>query len=103
MLERPLLYIVTPTYVSERLRLEESTSVYERPAPETIQNELIARQLHYFSKCSQKARPLILLLTTGERVLGEIEHVQGTDVKVICFEQARVIDANTIVAIYKTK
>ena len=103
MLERPLLYIISPTYLIENSELEdESTSIYERNVPETINNELIARQLHYFAGAS-KSRLLILLLETGERVLGEIMSVSGTEVKVACFDQIRVIHANTIVAINVAK
>ncbi|MER2105345.1 MAG: 4-diphosphocytidyl-2C-methyl-D-erythritol kinase [Solibacillus sp.] len=101
MLERPLLYIVSPTYVLESCELDESTSVYERNVPEKISNELIARQLHFFAR--NKARRVILLLATGERVLGEVMSVQGTDVKIACFEQIRMIHADTIVAIYAAK
>lgn len=102
MLERPLLYIVSPTYVLENRECDESTSVYERCVPEKINNALIARQLHYFAR-TYKPRKVILLLATGERVLGEVMSVQGVDVKVACFEQTRIIHANTIVAIYAAK
>lgn len=101
MLERPLLYIVSPTYVVENSHFEESTSVYERDVPEKISNELIARQLHYFAR--NKPRRVILLLVTGERVLGEVMSVQGAEVKVACFEQIRLIHADTIAAIYAAK
>ena len=103
MLERPLLYILSPRYVQESLVLDESTSIYERVAPDVIQNELIARQLRYFARTSNKTRPLIMQLDSGERLLGEILSIQGTDVKVACFEHVRLINANTIVAIYTTK
>lgn len=101
MLDGPLLYIVSPTYVREQRVLDESTSVYERSVPEKM-NELILRQLHYFAR-SYKPRAVILRLASGERVLGEILAVHGTEVNVMCFDEIRLIDANTIVAIYATK
>lgn len=97
MLERPLLYIVSPTYMLEHQALDESTSVYERHVPEKI-SALILRQLHYFAR-AYKPRSVILVLASGERVLGEILGVHGAEVKVMCFDEVRVIHAHTIVAI----
>lgn len=102
MLERPLLYIVSPTYMLQHESCDESTSVYERNEPEQINNELIIRQLHYFAGAS-KPRHVILLLTTGERVFGQIISIQGEEVKVACYEQTRLIQVNTIVAIHAAK
>lgn len=101
MLERPLLYIMSPTYWLD-VSLDESTSIYERVVPKQVKNELIERQLHYFARMV-KPRSVILLLETGERVLGVIQQVHETEVTVACFEQVRVMSLDTIVAIYATK
>lgn len=47
----PLLFISSPSYFEVDLNMElkeESTSIYERPPIEKIQNTLIARQLQFF-------------------------------------------------------
>lgn len=111
MPEEPLLYISTPTYhlvqkpISEESTPinEESTSIYERPAPDVIRNELIARQLHFFARPVKQARPLLIVLTSGERFIGTLLNVQGKQVKINCYEQIRLIDGNEIEAIYITK
>lgn len=106
MQEQPLLYIATPTYHLAQLPVnDESTSIYEieRPKPEVIQNELIARQLHFFARPVKQARPLLIVLNSGERLIGMIMEVQGKQVKIKSYNQIRLIDGNDIEAIYITK
>jgi len=87
----------------ESVQMEESTSVYEPPPPKIIRNELIARQLHFFARPRKQPRPLLIVLRNGERLNAIIMDVSGTQVKVRCFEQIRLIDGNEIVGVYTTK
>lgn len=100
----PLLFIDTPSFYRESIEIEESTSIYEPIAtpPKKIQNALIARQLHYFSRPSKDQRPLLLVLKSGEKVVASIERLNECDVKLQCFDSVRIIDGNEIVAIYSS-
>lgn len=97
----PLLYISTPSYFDVNL-MEESTSIYERPSHEKIHNSLIARQLHYFCKPMKEQRQLLFVLVSGEKIWASIEQINGCEVKLNCFDMKRMIDANDIMAIYRT-
>lgn len=103
----PLLFINTPSFyreIVESIDIEESTSVYEllSTPPQKIQNALIARQLHYFSRPSKDPRPLLLVLKSGEKIVASIEKLNECDVKLQCFDSVRIIDGNEIVAIYSS-
>ena len=104
MQEEPLLYIKTPTFITERQVFEncdESTSVYEKVP--VVGNELITRQLRFFARPMKRARPLLLVLMNGERFIGTINEVNGNEVKVQCYDTVRLIDIQEIVAISTAK
>ena len=99
----PLLFISSHSYFEVDLNMElkeESTSIYERPPIEKIQNTLIARQLQFFSKPLKEPRQLMFMLASGEKILGSIESVDGCEVKLNCYDTKRMIHANDIIAIY---
>lgn len=100
----PLLFINSPSFYRELVELEESTSVYEPiTAPvEKIHNDLIARQLHYFSRPTKEPRPLMIVLKTGEKLVATIERLKECEVKVQCYDSVRILDGNEIVAIYSS-
>lgn len=97
----PLLYITSPSFFTETSSMEESTSIYERKTPETIQNALIARQLHYFSRPAREPRMLLFVMKTGEKIWGSIEQIIGCEVKLNSYDTKRIIHANDIRAIYR--
>ncbi|ATP39134.1 4-diphosphocytidyl-2C-methyl-D-erythritol kinase [Solibacillus sp. R5-41] len=100
----PLLFINTPSFYREPIEIEESTSVYEllSTPPEKIQNSLIARQLHFFSRPSKDPRPLLLVLKSGEKFVASIENLNECEVRLQCFDSVRIINGNEIVAIYSS-
>ena len=98
----PLLFITSPSYIQEKSIEEESTSIYVRPTPEKIENSLIARQLHYFSKPVKEPRMLLFILESGERIHASIEKINGGQVLLNCFQTKRWIHANEIVMIHHT-
>ncbi|MEK4424191.1 4-diphosphocytidyl-2C-methyl-D-erythritol kinase [Solibacillus sp. FSL K6-1523] len=100
----PLLFIDTPSFYRESIEVEESTSIYEliSTPPKKIQNALIAKQLHFFSRPSKDPRPLMIVLKSGEKIVASIEQLNECDVKLQCFDSVRIIDGNDIVAIYSS-
>lgn len=100
----PLLFINSPSFYRESIELEESTSVYEPiiTPTEKIHNDLIARQLHFFSRPTKEPRPLMIVLKTGEKLVATIERLNDCEVRVQCFDSVRIIDGNEIVAIYSS-
>ena len=103
----PLLFITSPSYIKEKSIdegniEEESTSIYVRPIPEKMENSLIARQLHYFSKPVKEPRMLLFILESGERIHASIDKINGSQVLLNCFETKRWIHANEIVMIHHT-
>ena len=100
----PLLFIASPTFIQEKQVEveEESTSIYVRPATEKIENALIARQLHFFSKPTKEPRVLVFILQSGEKVHGSIDKISGSQVLLNCHETKRWIKANEIVLIHHT-
>lgn len=100
----PLLFIASPVYIQEKqIDLEEeSTSIYVRPAAEKIENALIARQLHYFSKPTKEPRVLVFILQSGEKIHGSIDKINGSQVLLNCHDTKRWIKANEIVLINHT-
>ncbi|MER2113811.1 MAG: 4-diphosphocytidyl-2C-methyl-D-erythritol kinase [Solibacillus isronensis] len=100
----PLLFIASPVYIQEkRVELEEeSTSIYVRPTTEKIENALIARQLHYFSKPTKEPRVLVFILQSGEKIHGSIDKISGSQVLLNCHDTKRWIKANEIVLIHNT-
>lgn len=100
----PLLFIASPSYIQEKqIEVEEeSTSIYVRPATETIENALIARQLHYFSKPAKEPRMLVFVLQTGEKIHGSIDKISGSQVLLNCYQTKRWIKANEIALIHHT-
>ena len=97
----PLLYINSPSFYTQSSPMEESTSIYEPKPPEIIQNTLIARQLHYFSKPTKEPRMLLFVMKTGEKIWASIEQIYGCEVKLNCYDTKRIIHANDIRAIYR--
>ena len=100
MQEEPLLYITTPTFITEQqvnVNSDESTSVYEKIP--VVGNGLIERQLRFFARPMKRARPLLLVLMNGERFIGTINEVNGTEVKVQCYDTVRLIEIQDIAAV----
>ncbi len=105
---QPLLFIRTPSYAveitaAEQRELEESTSIYEMPQTHSIANSLIAHQLRFFARPAVKPRVLLVVLKNGERLVGTIEHLNGTDVVMKVFEQKMVVNANDIATIHASR
>ncbi|MCT6925886.1 MULTISPECIES: 4-diphosphocytidyl-2C-methyl-D-erythritol kinase [Bacillales] len=105
---QPLLFIRTPSYAVElteieQQELDESTSIYEMPQTQQITNSLIAHQLRYFTRPVTKNRILLVVLKNGERLVGTIEHLNGTDVIMKIFEQKTIIPVNDIATIHASK
>ncbi|MGE7982854.1 4-diphosphocytidyl-2C-methyl-D-erythritol kinase [Solibacillus sp. NPDC093137] len=100
----PLLFIASPVYIQEkRIEIEEeSTSIYVRPTTEKIENALIARQLHYFSKPAKEPRVLVFILQSGEKIHGSIDKIIGSQVLLNYQDTKRWIKANEIVLIHNT-
>ena len=100
----PLLFIDTPSFYRETIEIEESTSIYEpiSTPPKKIENALIAKQLHFFSRSSKEPRPLLLVLKSGEKVVASIEQLNECDIRLQCFDSVRIIDGNDILAIYSS-
>lgn len=100
----PLLFIASPTFIQEKQFEveEESTSIYVRPTIEKIENALIARQLHYFSKPAKEPRLLVFVMQSGEKIHGSIDKISGSQVLLNCHETKRWIKANEIALIHHT-
>ncbi|BDH60903.1 hypothetical protein MTP04_10330 [Lysinibacillus sp. PLM2] len=87
----PLLFIQSPPFYYVEVKenaveadtlLDESTSVYEISRTEKIQNEVIVRQLNYFSQPNHRHRSLVFHLDDGDRIIGKLEEVDGISVKI---------------------
>lgn len=100
----PLLFIASPSYFQEKQDEveEESTSIYVRPTTGIIENALIARQLHYFSKPMKEPRVLVFVLQSGEKIFGSIDKISGDQVLLNCHDTKRWIMANEIALIHHT-
>lgn len=105
MERRPLLFVRTPTYAIEvppAQYIEEIiTDITEEQLEEAvIVQPLIAHQLRFFARPEAKNRLLHIILKNGERLIGTIEAIEGTNVIMHIFEQKTIICANDIVSIY---
>lgn len=98
----PILYIASPSFYREVKKVEESTSIFELAPSEKIQNELIARQLHYFSRQTKGPSVLCFELTSGEKIWASINKMEGCNVHLQGYDQQIILDANEIRAIYRT-
>lgn len=101
-MEEPILFISSPpVYFTEIAEvketfLEESTSVFVLNRSDRILDQVIARQLNYFSQPINQFRTLIFHLSNGEKVIGKVEEVMGSDVKIKSSNQIFMIDGNEI-------
>lgn len=117
-LREPKLFIQSPPFyyvdvnelpVQDNTFYEESTSVYEISRSEkiekldTIQNDVILRQLNYFSQPLYRTRSYVFHLEDGGKVIGKIDEVDGSNVKVKTSTNLVVINGNEIKAITLSK
>ncbi|MFY3790362.1 4-diphosphocytidyl-2C-methyl-D-erythritol kinase [Ureibacillus sp. MALMAid1270] len=110
-LQQPKLFIQSPPFyyvevkespVQDNTFYEESTSVYEISRSEKfekIENDVILRQLNYFSQPHNRVRNYVFHLENGEKVVGKIEDISGDKVTVKTVNEPIVIDGNKIKAI----
>lgn len=110
-LREPKLFIQSPPFyyvdvkespVQEQTFYDESTSVYEiarSDKNEKIQNDVILRQLNYFSLPLNRNRNYVFHLEDGERVIGKIDEIDGINVKVKTLTDLVSINGNEIKAI----
>lgn len=108
--EEPLLFIPTPPFYYVEINdvkeatntiIDESTSVYEISRAERITNPVIAKQLQYFAHTTRgkSSRYLVFHLKNDEKLIGLIEGMDGTNVKVKTFQQVQIINGNDIQSI----
>ncbi|WP_431029257.1 4-diphosphocytidyl-2C-methyl-D-erythritol kinase [Lysinibacillus sp. LZ02] len=90
-MDYPLLYIQTPP-PARRIE-EESTSIYVKK--ESVPS-LIMHQLRYFSRPTNKDRPLYFQLKNDEHLVGTIEKLNGEEVLVNALEQKIWLAAESI-------
>ncbi len=115
-IQEPKLFIQSPPFyfvdvnetaaVQEQTFFEESTSVYEISRTEkidTLQNEVVFRQLNYFSQPLYRNRNYMFHLEDGEKIIGKIEELDGVNVKVKTPNNLIIIDGNNIKAITITR
>lgn len=108
-MEEPLLFIPSPPVYfleikeSEQTFLDESTSVFEPLRSDRILDQVIARQLNYFSQPINQNRLLLFKLVNGETVIGVIEGLEGINVKIKNGEQILIINGNEIETINLSK
>lgn len=101
-MEEPILFISSPpVYFTEIVEvketfLEESTSVFVPNRSDRILDQVIARQLNYFSQPINQFRTLVFHLANGEKLVGKVEEVAGSDVKIKSLGQIYVINGNDI-------
>ncbi|QCR31598.1 4-diphosphocytidyl-2C-methyl-D-erythritol kinase [Lysinibacillus sp. SGAir0095] len=101
-MEEPILFISSPpVYFTEIVEvketfLEESTSVFVPNRTDRIIDQVIARQLNYFSQPVNQFRTLVFHLSNGEKVVGKVDEVMGSDVKIKSANQFIMINGNDI-------
>jgi len=104
-MEEPILFIPSPpVYFTEIMEvketfLEESTSVFVPNRSDRIMDGVIARQVNYFSQPINQFRLLVFHLANGENLVGRVEEVVGSDVKIKTSNQIIMVDGNEIKAI----
>lgn len=110
-IQQPKLFIQSPPFyyvevkespVSDNTFFDESTSVYEisrSEKVEKIQNDVILRQLNYFSQPLYRTRNYVFHLENGGKIEGKIEEVDGSNVKVKTSTDVTFINGNQIKAI----
>lgn len=109
-LREPKLFIQSPPFyyvdvkespVQDHTFYDESTSVYEiarSDKNEKIQNDVILRQLNYFSQPLNRNRNYVFHLVDG-KVIGKIEDFDGINVKVKTLTDVVSINGDEIKAI----
>ncbi|MDN4492306.1 hypothetical protein [Ureibacillus aquaedulcis] len=101
-MEEPILFISSPpvyfTEIAEvkDIFLEESTSVFVPNRSDRILDQVIARQLNYFSQPINQFRTLVFHLVDGDRMVGKVAEVMGSDVKIKLSNQITMINGNDI-------
>ncbi|HWK22461.1 MAG TPA: 4-diphosphocytidyl-2C-methyl-D-erythritol kinase [Ureibacillus sp.] len=101
-MQEPILFITSPpVYFTEIVEveetfLEESTSVFVPNRSDRIVDQVIARQLNYFSQPVNQFRTLVFHLENGEQLVGKVEEVLGSDVKIKSADQIVIVDGNEI-------
>ncbi|MFC7685627.1 4-diphosphocytidyl-2C-methyl-D-erythritol kinase [Ureibacillus sp. GCM10028918] len=101
-MEEPILFISSPpVYFTEIVEvketfLEESTSVFVPNRSDRILDQVIARQLNYFSQPINQFRTLVFHLGNGEKVIGKVEEIMGSDVRIKSSNQTFMINGNDI-------
>ena len=101
-MEEPILFISSPpVYITEIVEatetfFEESTSVFVPNRSDRIVDQVIARQLNYFSQPINQFRALIFYLINGDKLIGRVEEVVGSDVKIKSANEIFVINGNDI-------
>ncbi len=110
-LQEPKLFIQSPPFyyvevkespVQDNTFYEESTSVYEIARSEKIekiQNDVILRQLNYFSQPLYRNRNYVFHLEDGRKIVGKIEELDGINVKIKTSNDLVLINGNEIKAI----
>ena len=104
-MEEPILFISSPpVYFTEIVEvketfLEESTSVFVPNRTDRIVDQVIARQLNYFSQPINHFRTLVFHLEDGDKVVGKVDEVVGSDVKLKTSNEIIMINGNEIKAI----
>ncbi|MCM3386549.1 4-diphosphocytidyl-2C-methyl-D-erythritol kinase [Ureibacillus chungkukjangi] len=104
-MEEPILFISSPpVYFTEVVEvketfLEESTSVFVPNRSDRIIDQVIARQLNYFSQPINQYRTLVFHLEDGEKVVGKVDEVVGSDVKLKSLNEIIMVNGNEIKAI----
>lgn len=101
-MEEPILFISSPpVYFTEIAEfketfLEESTSVFVPNRSDRIADQVIARQLNYFSQPINQFRTLVFHLVNGEKMVGKVQEIMGSDVKIKSANQVKMINGNEI-------
>ncbi|WP_052123935.1 hypothetical protein [Ureibacillus manganicus] len=110
-LQQPKLFIQSPPFYyvevkespgEENTFFDESTSVYEiarSEKVEKIQNDVILRQLNYFSQPLYRSRNYVFHMEDGGKIVGAIVEVDGLNVKVKTSTNLEIINGNQIKAI----
>lgn len=110
-LQQPKLFIQSPPFyyvevkdlsVQDNAFYEESTSVYEISRSEKfekIENDVILRQLNYFSQPLYRTRSYVFHMEDGDKIVGKIAEIDGINVKVKTVTDEVTINGNGIKAI----